>query len=57
MCSRGGNFFAMFLANLGLFISKSGKEPLGFSPREELPRALAHILFSHIFDIDKTSEL
>jgi len=37
--------------------AKSGKEPLGFGPREELPRALAHVLFSHIFEIDKISEL
>jgi hypothetical protein len=39
------------------YSAESGKELPGFSHGEELPRALAHVLLSHIFDIDKISEL
>jgi hypothetical protein len=37
--------------------AESGKEPPGFNQGDELPRALARLRLSHIFGIDKISEL
>src|SRR5215813_1317277 len=55
LSQNGTHIFAFFF--LCHIAPRSGEFMSQTTPREEWPRALAYLLFSHIFDIDKISEL